>query len=69
VCSLRRAVSLSNDQTSHLSRSVGEGESGAGGIRKSLMRGDNVSQSVSDHLGPLQLGIREGGARFIVIGT
>jgi len=62
-------VSLSNDLAIHLSRSAGEGQAGAGGTRKSLMRGDSVSQSVSVHLGRLGLGIRVGGARFIVIGT
>ena len=69
MCSLRREVSLSKDLANHLSRSVGEGQSGAGGTRKVLMRGDSVSQSVSDHLGRLGVGIREGGARLIVIGT
>jgi len=69
VSSLRRAVSLSNDPASHLSRSVREGQGGAGGIRKFLMRGESVSQSLSDHKGHLGLGIRVGGARLIVIGT
>jgi len=68
VCSLSRAVSLSNDPASHLSRSISEGQGGAGGIRKFLFTGDSVSQSMSDHLGLLRLGIRVGGARFIIIG-
>jgi len=62
-------VSLSNDPASHLSGSAGEGQTGAGGTRKFLIRGDSVSQSVSDHLGCLGLWIRVGGARLIVIGT
>jgi len=69
VCSLRRAVSVSKDPANHLSRSAGEGQTGAGGTRKFLMRGDSGSQSMSDHLGRLGLGIRVGGARLIVIGT
>ena len=62
-------MSLARDPTIHLSRSAGEEHSGAGGIRNFLMRGDRVSQSVSDHLGRPGIGIREGGARLIVIGT
>jgi len=69
VCSLSRAVSISKDPANHLSRSAGERKTGAGGTRKFGIRGDSVSQSVSHHLGRLGLGIRVGGARFIVIGT
>ena len=69
MCSFRRAVSLSRDSANHLSRSAGEGPTGAGGTRKFLIRGESVSHSVSDHLGRLGLGIRVGWARLIVIGT
>ena len=69
VCSLRRAVSLSKDPANHSSRVVGAGQTGAAGTRKFLMRGDSVSQSGSEHLGCLGLGISVGGARLIVIGT
>ena len=69
MCSLSRVVSLSNDPASHSYRSAGEGQDGAVGIQKSWMRGDSVSQSVSDDLGCLGLGIVEGAARLIVIGT
>jgi len=62
-------VSLSKDPAIHLSRSAGEGQAGVGGTRKSLMRGDSVSQSVSDHLRRLGLRIRVGVGRLIVIGT
>jgi len=69
VCSLSRAVSLSNARVNHSSRSAGEGQVGAGGIRKFLMRGDSVTQSVSAHLGRLGLRIIVGEDRLIVIGT
>ena len=62
-------MSLSKDPASHLSRSVGEGQVGAGGIRKFIMRGESDSQSLWEHLGRQGTGIRVGGARFIVIGT
>jgi len=67
VCSFRTAVSRSSDPASHISRSVGEGHGGTGGIINSLMIGVRVSQSVSDYRGRLGLGIRVGGARSIVI--
>jgi len=55
-------VSLSTDPPNHVSRSAGEVPTGAGGTPKFWMRGgDPVSQSVSDHLGCLGLGIRLGG--------
>ena len=50
-------------------QSVGEGQGGAGGTQRFLMRGDSVSQSVLDQLGRLGVGINVGGARLIVIGT
>jgi len=61
-------VSLSRDPANHLSRSTGEGQLGAGGTRKFLRGGDSVTQSVSDYLGRLGVGMRVGGARLIVIG-
>jgi len=66
---LRRAVSVSKDPVSHMFRSTGKEQAGAGRIRKLLIRGHSVSQSVSDHLGHPGLGIRVGGARLIVIDT
>ena len=66
---MRRAVSLSKDPANHVSRSAGEVQTGAGGTRKLLIRRDSVSQSVSDRLGCLGIGIRVGGARLIVLGT
>ena len=62
-------MSLSKDPANHLSRSAGKGQTGAGGTPNFLMWWDSVSQSVSDHLGRLGLGIRVGGARLIVSGT
>jgi len=68
VCSFRRAVSRSGDPASHISRSVGEGHGGTGGIINSLKIGVIVSPSVSNYRGRLGLGIRVGGAGSIVIG-
>jgi len=69
MCSFRRAVSRSRDLASHLSRSIGGGHMGAGGILKSFMIGVRVSRSISDHRGRLGLGTRVRGARSIVIRT
>jgi len=69
VYTLRRVVRLSKDPANHLSRSTGEGQTGAGGTRKFLIMGDSVSQFLSDHLGHLGRGIRVSGARSIVFGT
>ena len=69
MCSFRRAVSQSSNPASHASRSIGEGQRGAGGIWKFLIIRESVSESESHHRGVLGHGIRVGGARFIVIGT
>jgi len=57
-------VSRSRDLASHVSRSVGEGHRGAGGILKSFIIGVRVSQSVSDHGERLGLGILVGGGEM-----
>lgn len=58
----------SSDIESHPSSSDGDRQVGARGVRKAVISGTRVSQSVSTHRGRLWLGIRVGGAMFIVIG-
>jgi len=69
VCSLRRAPRWFRDSDIDSASFRGVGHDGAVGTRKPLIIGSRDSQSVSGHRGRGGFWLREGAARWIVIGT